>query len=70
MENKKLMAMARESLSGKWGLTVGTFLVFWLIMVAAKSNGVAVLLIGGKIGSCDLWGAWVFRQVNGYLRKG
>ena len=47
MENKKLMAMARESLSGKWGLAVGTFLVFWLIMVAAKSNGIAVLLIGG-----------------------
>jgi len=49
MENKKLMAMARESLSGKWGLAVGTFLVFWLIMVAAKSNGIAVLLIGGPM---------------------
>lgn len=49
MENKKLMAMARESLSGKWGLAVGTFLVFWLIMAAAKSNGIAVLLIGGPM---------------------
>ena len=49
MENKKLMAMARESLSGKWGLAIGTFLVFWLIMAAAKSNGIAVLLIGGPM---------------------
>ncbi|MDA3871938.1 MAG: DUF975 family protein [Candidatus Marinimicrobia bacterium] len=49
MENRKLMAMARESLSGKWGLAVGTFLVFGLIIAAAGSNGIAVLLIGGPM---------------------
>ena len=49
MENKKLMAMARESLSGKWGLAVGTFLVYGLVVAAAGSNGIAVLLIGGPM---------------------
>ena len=49
MENKKLMAMARESLSGKWGLEVGTFLVYGLVVAAAGSNGIAVLLIGGPM---------------------
>ncbi len=49
MENKKLMAMARESLSGKWGLAVGTFLVYSLVIAAAGSNGIAALLIGGPM---------------------
>ncbi|MEA3500997.1 MAG: DUF975 family protein [Candidatus Marinimicrobia bacterium] len=49
MENRELMAKARRSLTGKWGLAVGTFLVFWLIMAAATSNGIATLLIGGPM---------------------
>ena len=32
MENKELMAEARASLSGNWGLAVGTFLVFMIIV--------------------------------------
>ena len=32
MENKELMAEARASLSGNWGLAVGTFLVYIIIV--------------------------------------
>ena len=31
-ENKELMAEARASLSGNWGLAVGTFLVYIIIV--------------------------------------
>ena len=33
MENRILMQQARESLKGKWGLAVGTFLVYILILI-------------------------------------
>ena len=58
--NKDLMTQARQSLSGRWGLAVGTFFVFMLIMgvsgnlnYAVSSNGlkfvvsIAPLLLGG-----------------------
>ena len=58
--NKDLMTQARESLSGRWGLAVGTFFVYMLIMgglgnlnYAFSSNGlkfvvsIAPLLLGG-----------------------
>ncbi|WP_339925032.1 DUF975 family protein [uncultured Cyclobacterium sp.] len=31
-ENVELMKMARESLKGNWGLAIGTFLVYYIIM--------------------------------------
>jgi len=36
-ENADLMRMARESLKGKWGLAVGTFLVYTLINLAFQA---------------------------------
>jgi uncharacterized membrane protein len=50
-ENKMLMAQARESLRGKWGLAIGVMVVFTLIMVAIEFIPVAgwiiTLIIGG-----------------------
>src|SRR3989344_3657325 len=36
-ENSVLMKQARESLKGKWGLAVGTFLLYFLITIAVQS---------------------------------
>jgi uncharacterized membrane protein len=51
MENINLMRNARESLNGKWGLAIGTFIIYSLIMSAAgamKAPGsILSLLIGG-----------------------
>jgi len=49
--------MARESLKGKWGLAVGTFLIYMLILGVAGARqfyGIFSLLIGGPLalGSC------------------
>jgi len=53
MENRELMAKARESLSGKWGLAIGTFLVYGLIVggigVVPLAGSIAVLLIAGPM---------------------
>jgi uncharacterized membrane protein len=38
--NKELMMQARESLSGRWGLAVGTFFVYMLIVVAISPSSV------------------------------
>jgi uncharacterized membrane protein len=35
-ENRKLMQMAKDSLSGNWGLAIGTFLVYMLIISGAS----------------------------------
>lgn len=52
-ENKELMVQARASLSGKWGLAVGTFLVYMLIVgavLAVRTSGViASILITGPM---------------------
>lgn len=37
-ENVVLMRMARESLKGKWGLAIGTFLVYIIIVYAIQSQ--------------------------------
>jgi len=50
-ENIVLMKMARESLQGKWGLAIGTFVVYILISGALQiipiAGPIAALLIGG-----------------------
>lgn len=50
-ENVELMRMARESLKGKWGLAIGTFVVYILITGSAgsipKAGPVISLLISG-----------------------
>ena len=45
-ENKTLMAEARESLRGKWGLAVGAMLLYFVIIAVAQS----IPRIGGLIG--------------------
>jgi uncharacterized membrane protein len=59
-ENKALMQQARESLKGKWGLAVGTFLVFMLlscgIQAITKTGQLLSLLISGPM----LVGASIF----------
>lgn len=52
MENVVLMKMAKESLKGKWGLAIGTFLVYTLIMSAfgtMQKVGLASLLVAGPM---------------------
>ncbi|MEA1987353.1 MAG: DUF975 family protein [Candidatus Marinimicrobia bacterium] len=49
MENRELMANARKSLEGKWGLAIGTFLVYWLIVAGASNIPFAMLVIGGAM---------------------
>ncbi|MBS1773868.1 MAG: DUF975 family protein [Bacteroidetes bacterium] len=51
-ENRVLMQMARKSLEGKWGLAIGTFLVYTLITSsfgAMQQWGVLALLIAGPL---------------------
>jgi len=56
--NKDLMTQAREALSGRWGLAIGTFAVYILIIAAFTlismknqllnwSSGIVLLLING-----------------------
>ena len=52
-ENRILMAQARESLKGKWGLAIGTFIVFMLITIAVQlipvAGSIIYILIGGAM---------------------
>lgn len=43
-ENRKLMQMAKDSLSGNWGLAIGTFLVYMLIV--SGSSPLLLILAG------------------------
>lgn len=56
-ENVVLMKMARESLKGKWGLAIGTFLVYGIIIGIIQGvanvypiSGLITLLIAGPFG--------------------
>jgi uncharacterized membrane protein len=49
-ENTLLMQQARESLAGKWGLAIGTFVVYMLLLVAIQFIPVAGAIIGLLIG--------------------
>lgn len=51
-ENAVLMKMAKASLTGKWGLAIGTFVVYALIMGsfgAMQKVGLAALLVAGPM---------------------
>jgi uncharacterized membrane protein len=52
-ENRILMQQARESLKGKWGLAVGTFLVYILILILIslipRVGWIIFLIIGGPM---------------------
>jgi uncharacterized membrane protein len=47
--NKILMTQARESLKGRWGLAVGTFFVYFLIVAAISSLNYTVSSEGLKL---------------------
>jgi uncharacterized membrane protein len=53
-ENKLLMAQARESLRGKWGVAIGAFVVYMLIVV-----GIQIIPILGAIVSLIITGPMV-----------
>lgn len=51
-ENTTLMRMAKESLRGKWGIAIGTFLLYSVIMGAfgaLRQAGVLALIIAGPM---------------------
>jgi uncharacterized membrane protein len=52
-ENRVLMAQARESLKGKWGLGIGTIVVYMLVMIAIQlipgAGWIISLLISGSM---------------------
>lgn len=49
-KNAVLMRMAKQSLKGKWGIAVGTFLVYILLSTAAGAIPVVgTLLVGGPL---------------------
>ncbi|MDD2476333.1 MAG: DUF975 family protein [Dysgonamonadaceae bacterium] len=52
-ENAVLMRMAKESLKGKWGLAIGTYIVYVLIVGALQFipfvGAIGVFIIGGPL---------------------
>lgn len=49
MENVTLMRMAKESLRGKWGLAIGTFFVYGLIIGGLQFNYSYFNMFGGHL---------------------
>lgn len=66
-DNILLMRMARESLEGKWGLAIGTFLIYSLITGAAGSIGASGSIISLLIGGPFALGAATFSL---YISRG
>ena len=52
-ENVVLMKQAREALSGKWGLAIGTYVVYYLIVLAIQfipiAGAIAAFIIAGPM---------------------
>lgn len=63
--NKDLMTQARESLSGRWGLAVGTFFVYMLIMCVLNSTNYSA-----SLGSLKFSGNIVMLLVGGAFELG
>ena len=59
-ENRILMAQARESLKGKWGLAIGTYIVFMLIMIGVELIPIAGWIISILIGGAMSLGLAIF----------
>lgn len=49
-DRKQVKLEAKQSLSGKWGVAIGTMLVIGLISVAAAYVSVAALILAGVLG--------------------
>ena len=58
ISNREIMAQARGSLKGRWGLAIGTVLVYWIICIAAeeipKAGWLISILVSGamSLGLC------------------
>ena len=59
-ENRVLMAQARDSLKGKWGLGIGTTVVFMSIMIAIRLIPIAGWIIGLLISGAMSLGLAIF----------
>ena len=59
-ENRVLMSQARDSLKGKWGLGIGTTVVFMLIMMAIQLIPIAGWIIGILISGAMSIGLAIF----------
>jgi uncharacterized membrane protein len=69
--NKDLMTQAREALSGRWGLAVGTFFVYALIVVALNNplfswSGIS----SGALYKITISGNLIFLLIGGALTLG
>ncbi len=60
MDNVTILSKARESLDGKWGLAIGTFLIYYLISGTAGSLGFPGPVIGLIISGPFALGAATF----------
>ncbi|MDR1227312.1 MAG: DUF975 family protein [Prevotellaceae bacterium] len=73
ISNKNLMTQAREALSGRWGLAVGTYFVYGLILVVISSIPIVgfltSLLVGGafSLGVATFSLAFARREENAKL---
>jgi len=72
--NVVLMKMARESLKGKWGLAVGTFFLFFLILFAVEmipdAGPILSLLISGPFAlGISIFSLAISRNENARLEQ-
>ena len=58
--NRVLMAQARDSLNGKWGLAIGTYIVFMLIMIPIQFIPFAGFIISILISGAMAIGLAIF----------
>jgi len=72
LSNREIMADARRSLKGKWGLAIGTCVIYWLIFIAVNAIPVAgtfiSILISGamSVGLC-LFALAIARRKEAHL---
>ena len=73
-ENKELMAEARESLSGNWGLAIGTFLVYGIIIsslqfIPVVGSVLALFIAGPMLVGISMFSLSLSRGENARLEQ-
>ena len=73
-ENKELMAEARESLSGNWGLAIGTFLVYGIIIsslqfIPVVGSVLALFIAGPMLVGVSMFSLSLSRGENARLEQ-
>lgn len=73
-ENKELMAEARESLSGNWGLAIGTFLVYGIIIsslqfIPVVGSVLALFIAGPMLVGVSMFSLSLSRSENARLEQ-